>query len=799
MTNDTPPDHQTHVPQKKLSIGAPVSSPPENTSLSAGLTKRAGKRNLIPIRSRRLFIVASLLALALVVGLLPLISLLPKPASAPLTLAMVATLSGSQASQGQEALRGTQLYLNAVNQAGGVNGHQLQLHVYNDQFDATHANSVAHQVIASPSLLVLGPIYSATTLPVNHIYSAAHLPLITASVSSDLLTRNNPFAFRLRTLTSSQGTTSAVYVRKILGLGTASIVYADESAYGVPISQAFQQTFIQQGGHIAHMLPLAQDLRTYQKTLETIVTTLVRDPHPGMVFLAMTDVHKAAQVIVELRRHGVSTPILCTDAIDSDLFPATFASYPEEQRQPGYFSDGIYASAPVIYDSAPDEAQAFATRYQQTYGSAFGWFGAKYYEAAQVAVAALQAANVRATSTSLSADRAEIVRRLAMMNSPQMGVEGLDGPLYFDLHHDGASPIRFGQFLHRRLHSLPIQLMAVSDSALGNLSNQQRTEEIIQVGKQSFWKQRVVYAGIDVNKISSINVTTSTFTADFYLWMRYSGADDATAIAFTNASSVSFDPTTPQISQIIYGLHYRLYHVTGDFKAIYDFHEYPFDQQRLTIGFQNTHLTSDHLVYVIDALGLRLRIDNTADPTLTTVSFQSLSSWMYQGTQYASDTFTSHSTLGDPRLFDQRTQTDYSGLQMTMTIQRKSLAYLISHLLPMVLLFFLVFASLFLPLKHLGDRLTLTVSALLTSAVLLLSVNSELPEIGYVVSLDSIYYIFFGLCLVCIMVSIVIEWLHERGRACATRWISNGLRVTYLVIVIATIIYYLVTYSNRFV
>jgi branched-chain amino acid transport system substrate-binding protein len=236
--------------------------------------------------------------------------------------------------------------------------------------------------------------------------------------------------------------------------------------------------------------------------------------------------------------------------------------------------------------------------------------------------------------------------------------------------------------------------MEVSEADRADLPNNTCTGELIQIGDQCFWKQRVVYAGIDVNKVSDINVTTSTFSADFYLWMRYKGADDATAITFNNASSVSFDPTKPLASKLIGDLQYRLYHVTGDFKAAYDFHQYPFDQQQLTISFQNTRLTSKHLVYVIDAPGLKLHDNNAADVDRSRMAFQSLSAWKYRGTQYASDTFTSRSTLGDPRLFDERTRTDYSGLQMTMTIQRKTPAYLVSHGLPLALLFVLVYASL---------------------------------------------------------------------------------------------------------
>jgi branched-chain amino acid transport system substrate-binding protein len=244
--------------------------------------------------------------------------------------------------------------------------------------------------------------------------------------------------------------------------------------------------------------------------------------------------------------------------------------------------------------------------------------------------------------------------------------------------------------------------------------------------------------------------------------------------------------------------HYRYYHVTGVFKATYDFHQYPFDQQQLSIGFQNTNVTSDHLVYVIDTLGLKLGKGNTVTMKKGKAAFQALSTWTYQDMQYASDTFSSNSTLGDPQLFDQpQAQTSYSGLQVTMTIQRKALAYLISHLLPLLLLILLVYAALFLSLEHLGDRLTLTVSALLASAVLLLSVNSELPDIGYVVSLDYIYYIFFGLCLLYTVISMFMEWLHEQKRPIATRYLNISLHVIYLATVVATIVYYVVTYGSR--
>jgi branched-chain amino acid transport system substrate-binding protein len=282
--------------------------------------------------------------------------------------------------------------------------------------------------------------------------------------------------------------------------------------------------------------------------------------------------------------------------------------------------------------------------------------------------------------------------------------------------------------------------------------------------------------------------------------MRYTGSDDVTTIGFTDADKVSFDATAPQeeIQTTTDGLHYRRYHVTGDFKADYDLHQYPFDQQQLNIRFQNTHLTSEHLVYAIDTQRLPLGPDNVLEPSTGILAFRSLSSWVYLSTQYASDTFTTHSTLGKQENFDQRTQTDYSGLQVTMKVQRKSLSYLTSRLLPLALLFLLVYASLFLShTEHLGDRLELVVAALLTSAVLLLSINSELPEIGYVVSIQYIYYVFFMLCFICIVVPMFMKWLDTQQHPRPLHWINIALHAFYIAVVATTIITHLVIYGNR--
>ncbi len=729
-----------------------------------------------------------------------LLGLFANQAKAPLTLAIVTTNSGprEEVKKGKEALNSVQLYIDAVNQTGGVNGHPLQLRVFDDKFDPGTAKEVAQQVVDSSSLMVLGPTFSAVALDPNPIYREAHLPLITGTVSTDKLTEENPYAFRLRTDSTSQGKMAAAYTRQILGLNTASVVHTDDKAYGVASAKIFADEFGSQGGNVTQPIALSQD-PTPDQLDKMVLTLLAQNPNPGIVYVAALEgpTHK---VIVALRRHGVTAPILCTSASGYDRFIELFYPDAKEQNKPiEYFLKDVYAPAPMIFDSAPDKAQAFAGLYQKTYGGLPSWYGAKFYESAQVAVEALKKANVQGISGSLKRDREQIKNELAAINSPQRSVDVLSGLVYFDNKNNAVSPFRFGQFLHGRLRSLPIQLMGVNNLSPDELAKQKTAGEIIQLGDEHFWKQKVIYAGIDINQISSVNMAESKFTADFYLWMRYRDTDAAADITFPNAITVSFDPQSPLESRIIDGLNYRLYHVTGDFKANYDFHDYPFDQQQLRIGFQNTRIRSDRLVYAIDAEGLRLRADNTLDLRLVTTAFQSLSSWKYLSTQYASNTFTSTTTRGDPSLFGLQTRTDFSGLQATTIIQRKSLAYLTSHVLPLALLFILVYASLFLPIERLGDHLVLVVTALLASAVLLLSINSELPEIGYGVSLHNIYYVFFLLCLLCIIVPMIMERLEKRGQKRIVFGIQLGLHVIYLLVVIFMIAWYLVIYGSTLV
>jgi branched-chain amino acid transport system substrate-binding protein len=78
-----------------------------------------------------------------------------------ITLAMEAPLSGPQASNGRDMLRGVELAVREANARGGVLGRTIKLLRLDDRADPSLAKSVARRAIAARAVAVIGPYNSS--------------------------------------------------------------------------------------------------------------------------------------------------------------------------------------------------------------------------------------------------------------------------------------------------------------------------------------------------------------------------------------------------------------------------------------------------------------------------------------------------------------------------------------------------------------------------------------------------------------------------------------------------------------
>lgn len=704
----------------------------------------------------------------------------------PVEIAVVMPLSGAQEEQGKLILNAVRLCFDEINSRGGLQGHPLKAVPYDDQGKPTVAAEKAKEIAASPALAVIGHFTSATSVAAGPTYKAAHLPAVTASANAPAVTADNPYYFRVTIDTSLQGHTLAAYARKVLGVKRASVLYSDE-IYGRSLAAAFDDEYAEQGGIVDNHW--AWDPQASPQSHAALINQASEDIAHGegdIVILAISPYNSAREALTLLRRTGVNPVILGGSALGND-FPALFMGEPEEKREPGFFTNNTYIASPIIYDSASERALDFSERFYRAYSRHADERSAKHYEAALLLAEALRHGGVQLRPENRDDDRQKIRNWLGAQDNAALAIQGLTGPLYFDETQSLPQAVRIGRCLEDRFVSAPIQLEAVPNPALIDLDGELSAGRVIRIRQTFYWLQRVVYTGIDINQITRVETSKGTFGADFYLWFRYAGDDAVRDVDLNSAGEKSpYDAKNPLLYQEINGLHYSLYRVRGDFRASYDFHDYPFDSQTLVIRLTNPRMTREQVIYAIDTFGLRL-----PQPSGGVSQFRPLANWNFIDVRHQSDTLTSHSTRGQPGAFHGNYETQFSGFNVVVGVRRKTLVFLVKTLLPLLLLVLVVYVTLYFPVSLTKERLMVAISAMLASAVLLTAINTQLTDVGYTTAIEYGFYAFFGLCLYCVIAGLITEKLHARKNTGLAARFDIAARITYPVITLAVFgIYY---------
>ena len=513
-------------------------------------------------KGRRPWVLAALvLAVALVAAIAYFRQQQPGPAANAYVIAFAGALTGADAAVGEEQLRAVELAADTLNAAGGIGGRPLEIVNYDDANDPARAVEVARDIVANDRVvLVIGHTNSGPSQAAAPIYEAAGLPAITPSATADALTADDPWYFRSIFTNHEEGELIAAYSRDVLGHKRASII-STAAEYESSLASAFADRFGQEGTVVAHW---SIDPANLDASVVTVVAALQTADDPGIVFLALQP-SEARALLLARGRAGVTVPMIGGEAIGYGNFVDLFAEEPEELEQPGFFTNGLYAASPMIYDSLGGDALAFAQRFRSVYGISPEWMGAKAYDAVTLATHAITDLHGQANPPADgAAERLAVRDALAAIDRVETAVPGLSGPLYFDATRSTPPTLSFGLFDFGSLLSAPLQYRAVEDPSTADLAANLADGlplEIVEgpstvdlaadeaagltfeIDGQTYRQYRVAYVGVDINEISNLNVQAQTFDADFFLWFRYVGDPSAENIFFPNAADPSHGVT----------------------------------------------------------------------------------------------------------------------------------------------------------------------------------------------------------------------------------------------------------------
>jgi branched-chain amino acid transport system substrate-binding protein len=750
----------------------------------------------VPARARKWMRPWVLAAVALAVVLVAAIAFFrqqqPGPPANAYVIAFAGALTGTDAAVGNEQLRAVELAADTVNAAGGIGGRPLAIVSYDDANDPTRAAEVARDIVADDRVvLVIGHTIVFTSLAAAPIYEAAGLPAISTSVTADVLTENNPWYFRSIFTNHKEGQLIAAYSQDVLEYKRASIISLAEQ-YPSSLVTAFTDRFSQEGTIVARW---KIDPANLEASVASVVAELQTTNDPGIVLVVLPP-SEARALLLARGRAGVTVPMIGGDKIGYEEFADLFKEEPEELEQPGFFTDGLYVASPMIYDSLGGDALAFAERYRSVYGTSPEWFGAKAYDAITLATHAITDLHRQATPPADAATGRLAVRdSLAAIDRLETAVPGLSGPLYFDAMHSTPPTLSFGLFDFDSLLSAPLQYRAVEDPSTVDLAADQAAGLTFEVDGQTYRQYRVAYVGVNINEISNLNVQTQTFDADFFLWFRYLGDPSTENVFFPNAADPAMALPEALGRSEAYGEQFAIFRISSTFVEPMNFQDYPWDRHVLTIRVENVSLPQEDLVYVSDQSNLRQpQAERLRSGIDFTRPFNRIPSWIVDRVSFAQGSAITRSTTLNPSTG----APEYalaSTYQVQMSYHRDVQSFLTKNLLPLALLALVTYISLFFSPANAGTRIGFSITAILTTSVLLQSLAGNLPSVGYTVALEWGYYVYIGLSALLVLINITIERWYKAKRFAAVQQLDRFARIFYPVVLLVVIAAYAVRFG----
>ncbi|MCI5116362.1 MAG: ABC transporter substrate-binding protein, partial [Candidatus Electrothrix sp. LOE1_4_5] len=506
-------------------------------------------------------------------------------------IALAGPMSGFDQEAGKAMLRGATLAYKKVEKDGNIlKNKKVKIISYDDQNSQTAVQIASDIVNNKKLLLVLGHYTSNSSAAAGPMYQSNGIPAITGSATVDNAIRDNKWFFR--TIPGNYAMTEfIIYNMKQLAGNTtqkASLIY--ETNFYETTAEQFKKIV----GHTFDELrvwPFAGNSNKKDSVFKKIVAEIRAEQSVGPIFFA-TGSLDCGRLISMFKYPGTDYLVIGTSSLAVPTFIQQFKKKSlNEQESLRDYTNGIFAVSPFIsYLADQPDALVFREKFLHQYHKEPTWVAAAYYDAMLVALNAVEQAEL--LGNSIREDRRRVRNALNRFNEKDVAVQGITGDIYFDENGNANMPLSLGMWFNHTF--LPFYQQ---------YQKQDQQQMSVDEEEQYIGSFRAVYAGVDINIIRNIDLKQGSFTADFYLWFRFKGVLDDTAITFINAQHpVSLGK--PVIEKINGDITTRAYRVIANLKIDSTKAFYPLDRHTLRISFRHNKETRDKLIYIPDVIGV---------------------------------------------------------------------------------------------------------------------------------------------------------------------------------------------------
>lgn len=316
----------------------------------------------------------------------------------PIIIVVATDLTGPIAEFGLDIAQAVEVAVAEINDAGGIQGHPVELITEDDRCSGDEATTVANRVVSNPQVVaVVGHICSGATTAASDVYEEARIPMMSPSATAAGVTERgldvvNRVAFR----DDVQGVVDANYMYKVLGLTKIAVMH-DNDTYGLGLAEVVRDTFTSLGGEVVAFEGISVDDQDYRSVLTPLVSEA-----PEAIFFGGY-VQQAVLLVPQMDDVGLSDVIFFSD---DGVYGEAFI------EGAGDAAEGGYASFAETPQTDPERLEAFNATYEEMFGVApedLGPFHYHAYDSAKMILAAIDAVAEAQDDGSLVIDREALV------------------------------------------------------------------------------------------------------------------------------------------------------------------------------------------------------------------------------------------------------------------------------------------------------------------------------------------------------------------------------------------------------
>ena len=302
-----------------------------------------------------------------------------KGSSDTIKIGGIGPVTGDAAIYGEAVKNGAELAVKEINEAGGINGAQIEFNFQDDEADAEKAVNAYNTLKDWGMQALLGTVTSAPCVAVGEVAQADNMFLLTPSGTAvECVQYDN--AFRVCFSDPMQGAESAKYIADNQLATKIAVIYNSSDVYSTGIYQAFAKEAETEGLEIV----AAEAFTAESKTDFSVQLQKAKDAGAELVFLPFY-YSEASLVLQQAAGINYSPIFFGCDGMDGILDVEGFDAD---------LANNLMFLSPFTPTSTDEAIQKFVTDYKEAYGGTPNQFAADAYDGVYAMKAAMEKAEV---------------------------------------------------------------------------------------------------------------------------------------------------------------------------------------------------------------------------------------------------------------------------------------------------------------------------------------------------------------------------------------------------------------------